>query len=161
MLYDKSFYELSESMHNNTGVLESTIEPDLEVKLKRLLNILFKRILVELQKAKENRGYIKFNIMFNFFVNPEEGYSEIIELMGNPIFHYFMGEHGIYIGHYNTTCNDWTSAYCEVIWNYQKYYEACKAKKPEANMNLEGFSNSQTEPSSDPTGMLLIPRIDS
>lgn len=118
---DEAFNICSQHYHDIQDIETSKIDRLLQ---NELLKILLKRFLEELDKSpNQNNGIIKVRIKSAFWQSPEEGYYLIKKLVEESKFDTFASQYCMYLGKVENRCDEYCSAYFEIIWDYKTYFE--------------------------------------
>lgn len=105
-----------------------------------LLPILLKKCKQSLEDDKnQNKGIVKVRFKSEFWQNPEEGYSLLRDLKRAGQFDTFASQYGFYLGESVDECNEYQSAFIEVVWDYKTYFESLSI---EQTLSPEGNSSS-------------------
>ena len=122
MKYNDALFNISAQNYSN---IKSTEITSIDKKCQnKLLKILLKRFLEELQKnPDQNNGIAKVKFKSPFWQNSDEGYSLIKKLVESQKFDTFASEYCFYLGDVETRCDDYYTAYFEIIWDYKSYFE--------------------------------------
>ncbi len=125
MMYDEELYNISKLV-GVTSPDQKNEKETVEVQ-KRLFKYMIEKLKKEISNPKALKsGSVSIKFNQRFYCEPDPGYREIKKLIENNSFHSFASEYCIYITGVENRCNEWYSAYYELTWDYQTYFNSMK-----------------------------------
>lgn len=127
MKYDEQFFNLSVEACDMVKSTKDCTNEEIKKKQDRLLKILLTKFQEQL-KLKEDIGIgiLKVKFESRFWSDFNDGYREIDELVKSGDFDSFASDYCMYIGDIERRCDEYYSAYYEIIWDYKTYFEQLK-----------------------------------
>lgn len=124
MKYEDQVFNLSADAYTSVEQSGNTVNDEIKRKQSKLLKILLKKFQEELKtKGKVCNGILKVKFNSPFWQDSELGYREIEELVKSNNFDSFASQYCFYLGDVEYRCDDWHTAYYEIIWDYKTYFE--------------------------------------
>ncbi|MBR2828475.1 MAG: hypothetical protein IKE70_04520 [Bacilli bacterium] len=124
MKYEDQVFNLSADAYTRVELSNNTENDEILKKQSKLLKILLKRFQEELKtKGNVSQGILKVKFNNPFWQDSELGYREIEELVKSNNFDSFASQYCFYLGDVEYRCDDWYTAYYEIIWDYKTYFE--------------------------------------
>ncbi len=122
---------------------ENNIDEEVKKKQDKLLKLLLAKCLEQLNSKKDTGdGILKFKFERRFFSDFNVGYREIDELVKSNNFDSFASDYCMYIGDIEHRCDEYNTAYYEIIWDYKTYFEQLRESK-EGKETIKAIKNSQ------------------
>ena len=127
MKYDEKIYFLSELLNQR----EEKDSPDKEIKekQKRLLELIFAKYCKLIESGENlDEDLLRINFEQRFYQNPEKGYDEVDDLYRSNNLDSFLREYCMYLGDCEFRCDEFYTAYYEIVWDHKAYYEQANNK---------------------------------
>lgn len=132
MKYDNQIFNLSAKAYSMVETSSDSEDEKVSRKQVELLKILLKKFQEQLKSKKDiGNGTLKVKFESRFWTDFNDGYNEIDELVKSNNFDSFASEYCIYLGDVEHRCDEYHTAYYEVIWDYKTYFEQSKSQQNE------------------------------
>ena len=128
MKYKKEIFDLSQRAYEEMNTT-TTCDDDTHRKQLATLRLILRKFQEELIKRPNTNGIIRAKFESRFYSDFNDGYNEINDLVKTNNFDSFASECCMYIGEVETTCDEYHTAYYEIIWDYKTYYEVLNSQK--------------------------------
>ena len=143
MKFDKQVFNLSIEAYNTVESKKNDTNEEVKIKQDKLLKILLTKFREQLKSKEDNGdGILKVIFESRFCSDFNDGYREINELVKSNNFDSFASEYCMYIGDIEYRCDEWYSAYYEIIWDYKTYFEQLRESK-EGKETIRAINYSQ------------------
>ena len=129
MKFDEQFFNLSVEAYNMVESANNSINEEVKEKQNKLLKLLLTKFREQLNSKKSDDGILKIKFESRFWSDFNDGYREIEELVKSNNFDSFARDYCMYIGDIEHRCDEWNTAYYEIIWDYKTYFEQLRESK--------------------------------
>lgn len=122
MKYNEKLCSIGNSLNDNNK--SHKFDKNIKSIQRQLLKIIMQKLKLELVNSKNTPNeLIKIKFKEQFFSNPDDGYNQIANLINSNAFDSFFREYCIYLGNTETQCDEFHTAYFELIWDYKTYLQ--------------------------------------
>ena len=137
MKYNKKLFNLSSGICDTVEGFNDTNDKDIKEKQERVLELLIEKFKEQLKNEKNpEKGFLKATFKKIFYSDFNDGYCEIDELLKGNAFAALAKDYGIYLVDAEHTCDEWSNAHYDVIWDYRDYYEQLNKSKNNSSIDL-------------------------
>jgi hypothetical protein len=123
MKYNNKIYDFSFYLSDN----ESKQEMDDKIIVKKqeiVLELILRKIEKQISmKLLNKNGNMILRFEETIYSDFNDGYREILELINTNNLDTFLSDYCMYLGSYNSTCDEYHNAYIEILWDYKSYFK--------------------------------------